>query len=392
MRRLKPCSPFFLAGLIGFFLLSSCNSSHVASQAQTGFPSLKLQSVVKGLTSPTGLSHPGDQSNRLFVVEQRGTVRILKNGTLSEKLFLDLQDRVTAGGEKGLLGLAFHPKFSENRRFFLNYTAPAGPTGLQTVISEFKVGADSDAADPATERILLTLPQPFPNHNGGQLAFGPDGYLYIGLGDGGSGNDPQGNGQSLAVLLGKMLRINVDAAGEGKAYAIPPDNPFVGNKEAAPEIWAYGLRNPWRFSFDGATGFLFAGDVGQNAREEIDLIQKGKNYGWNIMEGTICTPGVNPNCDQSGLIPPLIDYPRSEGTTVIGGYVYRGKAIPELTGVYFYADFGNGKIWGFRYDGKSVADRRLIFETGRHISSFGEDDQNELYVVDYAGEILKIGL
>src|SRR5581483_1200159 len=308
MRRLKLFSPSLLAGVIGLLLLSSCNSSHVASEAEAGFPSLKLQPIAKGLTSPVGLSHAGDQSNRLFIVEQGGIIRILKNGALSEKIFLDIHDRVVSGGEKGLLGLAFHPKFSENRRFFLNYTAPVGPTGLQTVISEFKAGADPDAADPASERVLLTLPQPFPNHNGGQLAFGHDGFLYIGLGDGGSGNDPQGNGQNLAVLLGKMLRINVDAAGEGKAYAIPPDNPFAGRKGAAPEIWAYGLRNPWRFSFDGATGFLFAGDVGQNAREEIDLIQKGKNYGWNIMEGTICTPGVNPSCNKTGLQLPLVDY------------------------------------------------------------------------------------
>ena len=390
MRYLKRFSPFLPAGLILVTLLPSCNGSDGASRAESGSPRLKLQSVAKGATSPVGLSPAGARSNRLFVVEQGGTIRILKGGNLSQKPFLDIRDRVTSGGEKGLLGLVFHPKFSENRRFFVNYTAPAGPTGLQTVISEFKVGADPDTADPSGERVLLTLPQPFPNHNGGQLAFGPDGYLYIGMGDGGSGNDPKGNGQSLAALLGKMLRINIDVAGEGKAYAIPPDNPFVGNNHAAPEFWAYGLRNPWRFSFDGATGFLFAGDVGQNAREEIDLIQKGKNYGWNIMEGTICTPGVNPACNKSGLELPLVDYPRSEGITVIGGYVYRGKAIPGLNGVYFYADFGNGKVWGFRYDGKSVTDRRLILETGRQISSFGEDDQHELYLVDYAGEILKI--
>lgn len=376
--------------LIGFILAllpAACNN---ASPPRTDFPQIKLQPVAKGLTTPVGLTHAGDKSNRLFVVEQRGTIRILKNGTLSETPFLDIRDRVKSGGEMGLLGLAFHPKFSENRRFFLNYTAPSGPTGLQTVISELKVSGDPEKGDPASERILLTIPQPFQNHNGGQIAFGPDGYLYIGMGDGGSANDPQGNGQNLATLLGKMLRIDIDSAGEGKAYAVPPDNPFIGNKEAAPEVWAYGLRNPWRFSFDFPTGSLYAGDVGQLDREEIDLIQKGKNYGWNIMEGTICTPGVSPDCDKSGLEFPLIDLTRGRGTTVIGGHVYRGKTIPNLAGFYFYGDFGNGKISGFRYDGKSVTDHRLVLESGRNISAFGEDEQQELYVLDYSGEILKI--
>ncbi len=384
-------APIFLPGFMLFLLLLSCDNSHV-SPAPGGIPSIKLQPIARGLTMPLAISHSGDIRHGLFIVEQGGTIRILKNGTVSEKPFLDIRGRVRAGGEMGLLGLAFHPKFSENRRFFVNYTAPTGPTGLQTILSEFKAGDDPQAADPASEQILLTIQQPFTNHNGGQIAFGPDGYLYIGMGDGGSGNDPQGNGQNLATLLGKMLRIDVDAAGEGKAYGIPPDNPFVGNKNAAPEIWAYGFRNPWRFSFDFGAGLLYVGDVGQVDREEIDLVQKGKNYGWNTMEGTICTPGVDPNCNRSGLELPLIDYPRSKGTTVIGGYVYRGNAIPGLSGVYFYGDFGSGNIWGFRYDGKSVTDQRLLLSTRRHFSAFGEDAQHELYVVDYAGEILKITL
>ncbi|MCI0528441.1 MAG: PQQ-dependent sugar dehydrogenase, partial [Nitrospira sp.] len=189
-------------------------------------------------------------------------------------------------------------------------------------------------------RVLLTISQPYSNHNGGNIVFGPDGYLYIGMGDGGSANDPQNNGQNLSTLLGKMLRIKVDKSETGKAYSIPKDNPFVGTKGAAPEIWAYGLRNPWRFSFDPLTQLLYAGDVGQNDREEIDIIIKGKNYGWNIMEGTICTPGVNPNCKKQGLELPILDYPRSEGISVIGGYVYRGNLIPSLCGVYIYADYG----------------------------------------------------
>jgi len=352
------------------------------------FPHIDLRSVAEGLTEPLGLVHAGDGSGNIFIVEQPGKVRILKNGKVLEKTFLDIRDRVTSGGEKGLLGLAFHPDFFKNRRFFVNYTSPTG--GLRTVISEFKTGDNPDEADPKSERILLTIRQPYANHKGGNIVFGPDGYLYIGMGDGGSGNDPHGNGQNLSSLLGKMLRIDVNTKEKEKAYGVPRDNPFISQKNAAPEVWAYGLRNPWRFSFDTVTRLLYAGDVGQNAREEIDLIQKGKNYGWNIMEGRICTPGVNPNCNKSGFEQPIYDYPRSEGIAVIGGYVYRGRSIPNLCGAYIYGDYGNGRIWALRYDGKSVAGHRLLLETRRSISSFGEDEQHELYVVDHGGEVLKI--
>jgi glucose/arabinose dehydrogenase len=352
------------------------------------FPEIQWVSVAKGFKAPLGLFHAGDGSRRLFIVEQQGTIQIWKNGRLSNKPFLDIQDRVTSGGEKGLLGLAFHPKFSENHRLFVNYTSPS--KGLHTVISEFTLGDHPNKADKKSERILLTIPQPYPNHNGGNIVFGPDGYLYIGMGDGGSANDPHGNGQSLSTLLGKMLRIDVDKRETDKPYGIPLDNPFVGQPKVVPEIWAYGLRNPWRFSFDPATGFLYTGDVGQDAREEIDVIQKGKNYGWNIMEGTLCTPGVNPQCDKKGLELPILDYPRSEGTVIIGGYVYRGNLIPALCGVYLYADYGNGRIFGLRYDGKAVTDHRTLLKTHRTLTSLGEDEQRELYVVDGAGEVLKI--
>jgi len=352
------------------------------------FPSIQLESVAGKLAEPLGLLHAGDGSGRVFIVEQQGTIRIFKKGRLSERSFLDIRDRVTSGGEKGLLGLAFHPKFSENRRLFVNYTSPTG--GLHTVISEFKIGDNPDAVDPKSERTLLTIPQPYSNHKGGNIVFGPDGYLYIGMGDGGSANDPHSNGQNLSTLLGKMLRIDVDQKEKDRAYGIPRDNPFIGQKNAAPEIWAYGLRNPWRYSFDPATRLLYVGDVGQKTREEIDVIQKGKNYGWNIMEGTICTPGVNPNCDKKGLELPIYDYPRSEGIAVIGGYVYRGRSIPNLCGAYVYGDYGNGRIWGLRYDGISVTEHRLLLESRRSISSFGEDEQHELYVVDHHGEVLKI--
>lgn len=358
------------------------------TQAVPGPSRIRLERIVGGLARPTGLFHAGDGSGRLFIVEQRGTIRVLKNGALEKTPYLDIRRRVSDGGEKGLLGLAFHPEFSRTPRFFVNYTASGG--GLHTVISEFGVGNHPDRADPASERILMKIPQPFSNHNGGEIAFGPDGTLYIGMGDGGAGNDPQGNSQNLKTRLGKMLRIGVNPGKDGQAYTIPADNPFARSRDAAPEIWATGLRNPWRFSFDAQTGDLLAGDVGQRSREEINLIRRGGNYGWNIMEGKRCTPGVNLRCDQKGLTLPLFDYPRSDGTVVIGGRVYRGRALPELVGAYLYGDFGSGRIWMLRYEGDRVTGQELLLETDRSISAFGEDEQHELYVVDYSGEILKI--
>lgn len=351
---------------------------------------LRLKPFIKGLFQPLGLNHAADHSNRVFIIEQRGVVWTFENGNRKEIPFLDIQNKIKSGGEMGLLGLAFHPGYLENHRLFVNYTEKSFFKGLRSIIAEYKTGKDSNKVDLSTERILLTVHQPFTNHKGGNLVFGPDGYLYIGFGDGGSGNDPLGNGQNLKSLLGKMLRIDVDHSSEGTPYGIPPDNPFIGKKNAFPEIWAYGLRNPWRYSFDALTGNLYVGDVGQKAREEIDIIQKGKNYGWNIMEGYICTPGVNPNCQKNGLELPIFDYGRSEGTTVIGGYVYRGDEIPSLCGIYVYGDFGNGRIWGLRFNGKSVTEHHLLLETRRQISSFGEDENHGLYLVDYNGEVLKI--
>ncbi len=346
---------------------------------------IRLVPLAGRFSEPVGLFHAGDGSGRLFIVEQAGVVRIWQEGKIST--FLDLRDRVTSGGEKGLLGLSFHPTFSKNGRFFVNYTSKTG--GLHTVISEWRVNPTraSGHVDRKSERILLTIPQPYANHNGGQIAFGPDGYLYIGMGDGGSANDPHGHGQNRESLLGKMLRIDVNRRGRGKPYGIPPDNPFMETKRS--EIWALGLRNPWRFSFDRGSGLLYAGDVGQDAREEIDVIRKGKNYGWNVMEGTICARGMK-RCNTHGLTPPIFDYPRSEGTVAIGGYVYRGRAIPMLFGYYIYGDFGNGKIWALRYDGERLQGWSLLLSTGRNISAFGEDEAGEMYVVDYNGTILKI--
>ncbi|MFZ5862232.1 MAG: PQQ-dependent sugar dehydrogenase [Nitrospirota bacterium] len=375
------------------FLMTAWAPAHAALFCSTpdpapSFPEVRLAPALSGFKSPVGFQSAGDGTGRVFIVEQRGTIQVRKPGQAGSKTFLDIRDRVTSGGELGLLGLAFHPNFVETGRLYVNYTSRKG--GLHTVISEFKVGAKPDEVDPRIERILMTIPQPYANHNGGDVAFGPDGMLYIALGDGGSGNDPLGNGQKLSTLLGKILRIDVDHGGDATAYGIPADNPFVKRKGAAPEIWAYGLRNPWRFAFDPATGRLFAGDVGQNAREEIDVIRKGGNYGWNVMEGAICTPGVNPKCKKSGFDLPIFDYPRSDGTTVIGGRVYRGSAIPALCGAYVYGDFGTGRIWALHYDGATVIEQQKLLDTDHRISAFGEDEQRELYVVDYAGEILKI--
>lgn len=349
---------------------------------------IRLEKMASGIPNPLFLTHAGDGSKNLYVVSQNGVITILQEKKILEKPFLNIKKKVRAGGEMGLLGLAFHPEFKKNKRFFVNYTSSRG--GLHTVISEFHAASDA-MADAQTEKIILKIAQPYPNHNGGDIVFGPDGYLYIGMGDGGAANDPQNRAQNLGELLGKFLRINVNKTEGALPYGIPPDNPFVNVKSARPEIWAYGMRNPWRFSFDRATGKLFAGDVGQDDREEIDIVEGGKNYGWRIMEGIICTPGVNADCDKSGLEPPLMDYGRKDGFCVTGGYVYRGKQMPKLCGVYIYGDYGTGNIWGLRTDGKKITKHKLLIKSsGLNISSFGEDEDGELYVVDLNGVIAKI--
>lgn len=357
-------------------LLAACGNARAAIQ---------LRMVASGLAAPVYVTGAGDGSNRLFIVEQAGRIRILAGGALMAAPFLDIRARVRSGGETGLLGLAFHPRYSENGRFFVNYTR-AGSAGLETVIAEFTASpASANQADASSERNLLTYAQPFDNHNGGMVAFGPDGFLYIASGDGGSGGDPQGNGQSLNTLLGKILRIDVDSAAP---YGIPADNPFA----AAPgrdEIYAYGLRNPWRFSFDRETGRLFAGDVGQNQLEEIDIIVRGGNYGWNRMEGTRCySPATN--CNREGLILPIHEYGRSEGVSVTGGYVYRGQVAPSLAGKYVYADFGSGHIWALSELSTGAWRNEELLRSGINVSSFGEDEQGELYLVDYGGSVRQV--
>jgi glucose/arabinose dehydrogenase len=350
---------------------------------------LELIPVASGLTKPLYLTHAGDDSGRLFVVEQAGRVMILQAGAINPAPFLDIISLVgSTGNEQGLLSLAFHPDFVNNGFFFVNYTDKQG----DTVIARYQVSDNPDLADPASAKVLLTIDQPYANHNGGQLAFGPDGYLYIGMGDGGAANDPQNRAQNLAELLGKLLRIDVDA---GDPYAIPETNPFAGNDQARPEIWSYGWRNPWRFSFDSATNDLYIADVGQNQYEEIHVelagSPGGQNYGWRLMEGSSCFNP--PECDPEalGLVLPVAEYDHSLGCSVTGGYVYRGRQFPELTGVYFYGDYCSGIIWGLRAEADGSWAQAELLRSSESISSFGQDQAGELYLVDLRGDLFQLG-
>jgi len=361
----------------------------VEPPAEAGFPPVTLQQVAQGLRDPVHIAVAPDGSGRLYVVEQAGVVRVVERGQVRPAPFLDIRGQVESGGEKGLLSIAFHPRYRDNGLFFVDYTA-RDATGLHTRISRWR-RAPAERADPNSETVLLRIAQPYSNHNGGQLAFGPDGYLYIGMGDGGAANDPQGYAQNPGSLLGKLLRIDVDRADGAQPYGVPPDNPFVKRQGYRPEIWALGLRNPWRFSFDAHSGALWLADVGQNRVEEIDIIHKGGNYGWNVMEGDICTPGVNPRCDPSGFEPPIFTYRHPEGFSVTGGFVYRGTAIPGLCGAYLYADYVSQRLWALRVrDGRIVTQAELL-RLPHAVSSFGQDENRELYLADHrAGKILKI--
>lgn len=349
--------------------------------------SVVLATIVSGLNSPVDLQQPSDSSSRLFAVEQAGTIRIIANGSVVAAPFLDLTAKVTSGGEMGFLGLAFHPNFAQNHIFYVHYDRTVGGQ-RQSVISQYQVSSDPNVADPASERILLTVNQPFDNHKGGQLVFGPDGFLYIGFGDGGSEGDPLGNGQNKNTLLGKVLRIDVNSQSGGTAYGIPPDNPFASGG-GSPEIFAYGFRNPWRMSFDRGSGTLFAGDVGESRYEEVDIVQSGANYGWNIMEGFHC---FNPpsGCNTGGLTMPIAEYSHSEGNAIIGGYVYRGSKIPGLQGAYIFGDYGTGKVWALTSNGSGVWTRTLLLTAPGSISSFGQDQAGELYVVQLSGVIYQL--
>jgi glucose/arabinose dehydrogenase len=346
---------------------------------------LELTPVISsGLSNPLFVTNAGDGSRRLFIVERDGNVRVLQPGASTATLFLDLQRRVASGGERGLLGLAFHPQYARNGRFFVYYTR-AGDGDV--VIAEYGVSRNPNVAD-AAETVLLTIDHSAnANHNGGMLAFGPDGYLYAGVGDGGSANDPPDNAQNTGVLLGKILRLDVDRPEGGRPYSAPPDNPFAGGGGRA-EIFAFGWRNPWRFSFDRATGQLWVADVGQGAREEVDTpIENGGNYGWRVFEGSGCTGNDPGQCVPSNYLFPIFDYTHQGGRcSITGGYVYRGAqgALPE--GTYVYGDYCSGEIFG--WDG---ATQSILRDTSFAISSFGEDEDGELYVVDLNGSVSRIG-
>ncbi len=351
----------------------------------------QLVPVASGFSRPLYVTHAGDGSSRLFVVEQGGAIRVIKDGVVLAQPFLDVSGLISREAledgytERGLLGLAFHPGYADNGWLYINYTDVNG----HTVVARYTVSADDpDRADPASAAPLLYVQQPYANHNGGHMAFGPDGYLYVSLGDGGSGGDPDGNGQNLATLLGSILRLDVNVA---DGYAIPADNPFVDREGAHPEIWAWGLRNVWRFSFDRATGDLYLADVGQNQWEEINFqpvsSAGGENYGWNAFEGTHVYSGQPA---ASAVVAPVLEYAHSNGRcSVTGGYVYRGERIPALQGVYLYGDWCTGTIWSVQRDAGGLWQAVVSLESGRSISSFGEDEAGELYLVDYGGEVLR---
>jgi len=361
--------------------------------AQQELPALKikLKLVSKGFTSPVGMASPKDGSNRLFVIEQGGKIKLVKNGVLNDVAFLDISnhlDRLNlAYSEKGLLGLAFHPGYKTNGRFFVYYSAPSTDKKFdhQSIVAEMHVSsANPDIADTA-QQVIMIIPEPEGNHNGGCLQFGKDGFLYIGVGDGGGAGDnhgEKGNGQNVNTLLGKILRIDVDSK---KPYSIPPDNPFV-HTEGKPEIYAYGLRNPWRFSFDRVTGVLFCGDVGQDKWEEINIIEKGKNYGWKITEGLHCFEPAH-DCDTYGITFPIDEYSHDFGVSICGGYVYRGKMFPSLHGLYLFGDW-SGKMFYLQKEknrgwkrGVVLPDGKKTNDVGAKINSMGEDEDGEIYVI-----------
>lgn len=361
----------------------------ISAPVPSGAQAISLVPLASGLASALSVAHAGDGSGRLFIVLQTGQILIYNGGRVLARPFLDISNLVSCCSERGLLGLAFHPAYASNGSFYVNYTDRRG----NTVVARYSVSRLSpNLANPLSATTLLTVDQPYANHNGGQLQFGPDGYLYIGLGDGGSAGDPQNNAQNLGTLLGKILRVDLDG---GSPYAIPPDNPFVGVEGARPEIWAYGLRNPWRFSFDRLTGDIFIGDVGQDEWEEINFQPAssagGENYGWRLMEGGDCYDPPT-GCNPGGLVLPILEYDHSQGCAVIGGFRYRGAQVPTLSGQYLYADYCSGLMWGAAQDDAGTWSTSVLLDAPFSVSSFGEGPDGELYVLSYgsSGTLYKI--
>ena len=363
--------PLVLAGIVGGLI--------VPIQTAGNTLSITVTPLVTGLAEPVDITHANDESSRLFIVERPGRILIWDGSTLLATPFLDISQLTSNDGERGLLGMAFHPDYTNNGHFFVHYTDLSG----DTVVARYTVSTDDNIAEPDSGQIILQVSQPASNHNGGQIRFGPDGFFYIALGDGGFGGDPDNNGQNLNTLLGKLLRINVDG---GLPYGIPENNPFIDLPESRPEIWAYGLRNPWRFSFDRVTGDLFIADVGQGGFEEVNfqaaLSTGGENYGWRLMEGNSC---FNPTtgCNAGNLSLPVIVYDHAVGQSITGGYRYRGRLYPSLEGAYVYGDFITGKIFTAKRLSDGTWDSAEAADTGLRISTFGEDEQGELYLAHF---------
>lgn len=373
-----------------FVIVLSCQTStdkNAGARRDSAGPGITVQLMTDKIQSPVALAVPGDGSNRLFICQKEGKVWIVQNGKLLANPFLDVSSqmvKINPGyDERGLLGMAFHPDFIKNHKFYVYYSAPSNnpESDHKSILAEFQVSANPNKADVASKRVVMEIEEPESNHNGGDLVFGPDDYLYICLGDGGGGGDRHGsggNGQNLGTPLGKILRIDVN----GRPYSVPKDNPFVGRSGARPEIWAYGLRNPWRISFDKVSKQLFAGDVGQNKYEEVDIIQKGGNYGWRIKEG-YHTYNVPSGGIPANLVDPIYEYDHNTGISIIGGYIYRGKSLPELKGKYIYGDY-NGTIWALSKTGNKWENSDLNFVNkpgNMQLLSLGEDEGGELYLL-----------
>ncbi|MEJ7809370.1 MAG: PQQ-dependent sugar dehydrogenase [Gemmatimonadaceae bacterium] len=377
--------------IIGAALLGPCtlpvacsDASAVEEQSPPAVASLRLELVASGLANPLYLTAPNGDA-RLFIVEQPGRVRIVQNGQLLPAPFLDISSKVSSGGERGLLSVAFHPRYAQNGLLYVNYTDTRGDTRVE----RYHVSANANLADASSAALVITVAQPFANHNGGLVLFGPDGMLYIGMGDGGSGGDPQGNGQNPQALLGKMLRLDVDG---GDPYAIPAGNPYASSGAGRREIWASGLRNPWRFAFDAQAGLLYIADVGQNRWEEVSVVpaaSAGLNYGWNRTEGNHCYS--TDACDMTGLVPAAAEYSHDDGCSITGGFVYRGQQMPGLVGHYFYSDYCTGFVRSFRYANGRVNDARDWSLSGAgNVLSFGLDSAGELYLLSADGRVSRI--
>ena len=371
--------------IVAALALAACNGSSTEEPPPPpGGDAVRLQEVARGLSSPVHATAPAGDG-RLFVVEQPGRIRVVEDGALLPTPFLDITSRVGSGGERGLLSMAFHPDYAENGFFYVNYTDTNGDTRVE----RYRVSADRNRADAGSARLVLGVEQPFSNHNGGLVTFGPDGMLYVGMGDGGGGGDPRGHGQDPATLLGSILRIDVDGAAP---YAIPPDNPFVGQAGKRPEIWATGVRNPWRFAFDRQAGLIYVADVGQGQWEEVHVAPAdsgGINYGWNVMEGAHCYQPSS-GCNRNGLHVPQFEYSHADGCSITGGFVYRGRALSALRGHYFYGDYCEGWVRSFRYANGRVSDERT-WEVGDvgNVLSFGEDADGELYLTSSNGRVYR---